>query len=456
MTEQKHSIHGVWGSRWTFILAATGSAVGLGNIWKFPYITGENGGGAFVLVYLLCIALVGIPIMMAEVLLGRQGRQSPISTMAALVRDTGTPKVWQLLGWTGALAGFLILTYYSVIAGWSLNYIFEMASGSFSGKSGEQVAGTFDEMLANPKQLLLWHSLFILLVAAVASQGVIRGLEKAVRLLMPVLFALLILLVGYALSTDSFSRGVGFLFNVDFSKMSWEGALTALGHAFFTLSLGMGAIMVYGSYMPKNASIGGTVMMVAALDTVVALVAGLAIFPIVFSNGLEPGSGPGLMFIALPHAFGNMGFGQLFGVLFFVLVAFAAWSSAISLVEPAVAWVVERFGVRRGLAAVSLCFVAWFIGLGTVFSFNIWADVTLAGFDFFSGLDFLTANIMLPATGFFIALYVGWVLPQRLVVDELALRHSGWYSLWRFVLRFVAPLAVFIVFVVPLYGRFAG
>jgi NSS family neurotransmitter:Na+ symporter len=197
-------------------------------------------------------------------------------------------------------------------------------------------------------------------------------------------------------------------------------------------------------------------MTVAALDTVVALVAGLAIFPIVFSNGLAPAAGPGLMFITLPHAFGNMEFGQLFGVLFFVLVAFAAWSSAISLIEPAVAWVVERFAVRRGVAAAGLCFLAWLVGLGTVFSFNIGADIKFAGFDFFNGLDFLTANIMLPLSGFLIALYVGWVLPQSRVAGELALKGVRRYELWRFVLRFIAPLAVFIVFVAPLYERFLG
>jgi len=456
MAEQKISIHGVWGSRWTFILAATGSAVGLGNIWKFPYITGENGGGAFVLVYLLCIALVGIPIMMAEVLLGRQGRQSPINTMRELVRETGANKGWQLLGWMGAIAGFLILTYYSVIAGWSLNYIYEVGVGTFNGKDGAQVGSIFDELLANPKKLLFWHSLFMVLVTVIVAQGVIKGLEKAVRTLMPLLFLLLILLVGYAVNTGSFGQGFAFLFNVDFSKMSWTAALTALGHAFFTLSLGMGAIMVYGSYMPKKASIGGTVLMVAALDTLVALVAGLAIFPIVFSNGLEPGAGPGLMFITLPHAFGNMGFGQLFGALFFVLVSFAALSSGISIIEPAVAWVVERFKVNRGLATAMLCFLAWFVGLGTVFSFNLWAEFKLAGFTFFDVLDFLTANIMLPLTGFFIALYVGWVLSQRRVAGELAMQSSGLYSLWRFALRFLAPLAVLAVFVVPLYERFVG
>lgn len=456
MAEEKISINGIWGSRWTFILAATGSAVGLGNIWKFPYIVGENGGGAFVLVYLLCIALVGIPIMMAEVLLGRQGRQSPINTMRDLVRETGTHKSWQLLGWMGVVAAFLILTYYSVIAGWSLNYIFEVGVGTFVGKSGGQVGSIFKEMLASPLQLLFLHTLFMVLVAAVVAQGVIKGLEKAVRILMPLLFVLLILLVGYALNTDSFGRGFAFLFNVDFSKMTWAAALTALGHAFFTLSLGMGAIMVYGSYMPKNASIGGTVLMVAALDTLVALVAGLAIFPIVFSNGLAPSAGEGLMFVTLPHAFGNMSFGQLFGSLFFVLVALAALSSAISLVEAAVAWLVERFKLKRGLATVMVCLLAWFIGLGTVFSFNIWAESKLGGFTFFGGLDFLTANIMLPLSGLLIALYVGWVLPQRRVGDELAMQNSGLYQLWRFVLRYVSPLAVLVIFVVPLYERFVG
>ena len=456
MAERKISIHGVWGSRWTFILAATGSAVGLGNIWKFPYITGENGGGAFVLVYLLCIAMVGIPIMMAEVLLGRQGRQSPINTMVSLVRETGTSKAWIGLGWMGALAGFLILSYYSVIAGWSFNYIVEMARGSFTEQDADAIGGIFSGMLANPKQLLLWHSLFMVLVTVVVARGVTKGLEAAVRVLMPLLFLLLIVLVFYAVSTDSFGQGFSFLFNVDFSRLSGAAVLEAMGHAFFTLSLGMGAIMVYGSYMPKKASIGGTVLMVALLDTVVALVAGLAIFPLVFSNGLEPAQGAGLMFITLPNAFGHMNMGVLFGSLFFVLVSFAAWSSAISLIEPAVAWVVERFDVSRSLATVALCFFAWFLGLGTIFSFNIWADFKLAGFTVFDGLDFLTSSVMLPLGGLFIAVYVGWLLPRDRVTTELSLRSEGLYNLWLFVLRFVAPLAVFIVFVAALWDKFAG
>ncbi|MGI9571075.1 MAG: sodium-dependent transporter, partial [Desulfobulbia bacterium] len=383
----RESIHGQWSSRWAFVLAATGSAVGLGNIWKFPYITGENGGGAFVLVYLVCIAVIGVPIMMAEIMLGRRGRQSPINTMQTLAIEAGHNPHWKWLGWLGVVAGFLILSYYSVIAGWSLAYIFRTATGTFTDVTPDGVGSIFGSFLSDSEGLLFWHTAFMVMTMLVVARGVAGGLEKAVKFLMPALFILLIILLGYAMNTAAFDEGVRFLFEPDFhallystneagvERLSWNPVLIAMGHAFFTLSLGMGAIMVYGSYLPQNASIAKTTFMIATADTAVALIAGMVIFPIVFANGLEPGSGPGLIFQTLPLAFGHMPGGIFFGTLFFILLTFAAWTSSISLIEPAVAWLVENRRMDRMKASVVMGITCWLFGLLTVFSFNIWSDV---------------------------------------------------------------------------------
>ncbi len=459
MTERQ-SIHGQWSSRLVFILAATGSAVGLGNIWKFPYITGENGGGAFVVIYLLCIAVVGIPVMMAEIMLGRRGRQSPINTMTMLSQDEQASKAWSLVGWSGVVAGLLILSYYSVIAGWALAYVVRAGGGAFNGMDAGGIESLFNHLVGDPERLLAWHTLFMLMTMFVVAKGVKAGLEKAVTYLMPALFILLIVLVGYAINTGHFMEGFDFLFTPDFSKLLYscrvvEGLeqcelsgspiLTALGHAFFTLSLGMGAIMVYGSYMPKKASIAGSVMLITFLDTLVALVAGMAIFPIVFANGLEPAAGPGLIFQTLPIAFGAMAGGQFFGTLFFLLLVFAAWSSAISLIEPAVAWLVENRDMTRVRASVWLGGVTWVLGLGTIFSFNLGADLTLGDKTFFDLLDYLTANILLPLGGLLIAIFAGWVMQRASSRDEFAM--GEWmYRLWWILIRYISPIAVVVVF----------
>ena len=292
--------HGQWSSRLAFILAASGSAVGLGNIWKFPYMAGENGGGAFVLIYLLCILLLGLPVMMAEVMLGKRGRQSPINTMLTLAREAKASARWVLLGWLGVLTGFLILSYYSVIAGWSLSYVVQSASGEFIGASQPQIGQLFDDLLANPSRLIIWHGIFILMTMVVVVRGVSKGLELAVRYLMPSLVIIILLLIAYAMTQGHFVAGMQFLFTPDFSKISTEVVLDALGQAFFTLSLGMGSIMVYGAYLPKDVSIAKTSVAVAGTDTMIAICAGLAIFPIVFANQLEPAQGPGLIFNTLP------------------------------------------------------------------------------------------------------------------------------------------------------------
>lgn len=448
-------MHGVWANRWTFILAATGSAVGLGNIWKFPYITGENGGGAFVLVYLVCIAVVGIPVMMAEVLIGRRGRMSPINSMRYVTSEAGLHGAWTGIGWMGVLAGLMIMAFYSVVAGWALNYIFATGSGSLNGVDGAAAHRAFAEFQKNAGKLIFWHSIFTLMTAGVVALGVTRGLGMVARVLMPFLFVVLLVLMIYGMFRGEFLQAVSFLFDFNFDQLSWDGVLVALGHAFFTLSLGMGAIMAYGSYMPDHASVGKTIITVGVLDTLVALVAGLAIFPVVFGTpDIGPSAGPPLMFESLPVAFGNMAGGQLFGTLFFILVTVAAWSSAVSLIEPGVAWLVESKKFNRVTATLLLAFVAWLGGIGCIYS-NNWQEDGEGSIFVFESLDFLTSQIMLPLGGLFIAIFVGWLMRRAIVCAEMDAEGHPLFDIWLFVVRYVSPILVAFVMVVTLYQKFS-
>ncbi|WP_297791502.1 sodium-dependent transporter [uncultured Marinobacter sp.] len=451
--EGSNATRGLWSSRLAFILAATGSAVGLGNIWKFPYVTGENGGGAFVLVYLLCIAIVGIPIMMAEVMIGRRGGHSPVNSLRAITQRDGLKPAWKLVGAVGVLAGFLILSFYSVIGGWAISYVGTTASGQLSGQSADAVGAIFSGLLSNPGTLLAWHTLFMALVMFVVARGVRSGLERAVSILMPALFVLLLIVVGYAMTTGHFGQAAAFLFQPDFSKLTTSGILVALGHAFFTLSLGMAVMMAYGSYLPKKISIAKTSITVSVIDTGVALLAGLAIFPIVFANGLEPGAGPGLIFQTLPLAFGQMPMGSLFGTLFFVLLIFAAWTSGISLLEPIVEWLEEQKGMNRMVSTLGAGFVCWALGIASILSLNLWADFAPLGFvpmlegkTIFDLLDFFTANILLPLGGLLVALFAGWVMSRQAMEKELSLS-PAMFNLWFVTVRFVTPVAVAVVFI---------
>jgi len=448
---------GRWSSRWLFVFAAAGSAVGLGNIWKFPYIAGENGGGAFVLIYLVCVAFVGAPIMISEVMLGRKDRASPINTMGTLAKQASASGRWGFVGWMGVLAGVLILSYYAVIAGWALNYVWLTASGTFDAASAQVATSTFDQLQQDPLQMVAWHSLFIFITIWIVARGVSRGLETAIRWFMPLLFVLLLVLLGYSASSGGFAQGWAFMFDFNWDVVGPETWLIAMGQAFFTLSLGMGTMMAYGAYVPDDSHIGSTVLTIVVLDTFVAVAAGLAIFPLVFVNGLEVGQGPGLMFVTLPLAFGQLPMGALFGTVFFVLVSFAAITSAISLTEPAIAYLVEEYNAKRSRVAVSLGVFCWLLGLGTVFSFNIWADVKpLFGLNFFEIVDQLSQNIMLPLGGLLIALFAVWVLPQNIVREQLQVRSDRIMLVWRVVGGVIAPLGVAAVFIYTLLPLFIG
>lgn len=443
-----------WSSRYAYVLAATGAAVGLGNIWKFPYIMGENGGGAFVLVYLLCILFIGIPVMMAEVVIGKRGRSTPANAVAHCAQEAGSSSLWSLIGSMSVLAGFLILSFYVVIAGWAAAYVFFAATGEFSAAAANPATHTqaigdlFVGLITSVNQLLIWTSLIIVAGLIVISKGVKGGLETAVTYLMPALLVLLVGIMLYSAVVGNFGAAFDFMFHVDFSQLTIKGVLVALGHAFFTLSLALGIMMMYGAYLPKGVSIAKTSIMIAIADTVVALIAGLAIYPIVFASGLEATAGPSLLFQSLSIAFGSMPFGDLVGTLFFVMIVFAAFTSVIALLEAPAAFLVERKGLSRTKAAIVTGIVLWTLSLLTIFSFAgaEWTKLSFGmGGDIFEFLDYITANIMLPLGGLLISIFTGWVMKEEVVKEELNLTAMQ-FKLVMVLLRFVAPLGILLVF----------
>ena len=428
------------------MLATAGSAIGLGNIWKLPYMIGVNGGSAFVIIFLLCIFLVGIPLMMTEILLGRRAQKNPLDGMNALALEAKTSTHWKWLGGMGMVTGLLILGFYSVIGGWVLRYIGASASGAFSNITAMQSTENFNQLLASPFSLLFWHTVFMMMTMGVVARGVNSGLEKANNILIPALFSILLVLLGYSMSVGDMQTAYQFMFSLDFSKLTPTVVLSALGHAFFSLSLGMGSVMVYGSYLQKNVSIARTTIYIALADTMLGLLVGLAIYSLVFANQLEPSAGPGLIFQTLPIAFGHMPWGNLIATLFFMLVAFAAWTSAISLVEPAIAWIVENTRIRRKTAAFFLGLTIWLLGVAVVLSFNEWKEVKIVfGLNIFESLDKLTSTILLPLGGLFMAIFAGYFMKKDHVQDELNL--AGYkFKLWQMTNSYIAPIAIAAVF----------
>lgn len=435
----------LWLGRWGFVLAATGSSVGLGNIWKFPYMTGEYGGGAFVLVYLLCIAAIGVPVMMTEIALGRRGRGSPIDAIRRVARESGRSGLWSGLGWMAMLCGFMILSFYVVVAGWAVSYLWKALSGGLDADSVEGMAAIFSANNANPWNLGFWSTLVTLATMAIVGLGVQKGIERSVRWMMPGLVIMLIVMIIYAIFSGSFGAGVQFLFAFDPGKLTGAAVLAAMGHAFFTLSLASGAILTYGAYLPAGQSIGRTTLIVAVCDTLVALMAGLAIFPVIFANGMDPASGPGLIFMSLPLAFQQMPLGGVIEAIFFLMLTVAALTSAISMIEATVAWLNESRGLSRRQAAWGVGIVLWIVSTLAMLSFNVGADWKLAGRHFFDWLDLLTSRFLMPLGGLGTALLAGFVLRRESLEEELGLP-SAIYALWRFAIRYVCPLAIVVVF----------
>ncbi len=436
-----------WGSGLGFVLAAAGSAIGLGNIWKFPYITGENGGAAFILVYLISILIVGIPVLIAEILIGRTSQKNPVGAFALLSEKN---RFWTAVGYVGVVTGFFILSYYNVVAGWSLGYVVEGLKGSIATFTSADISGQFfTQHIGNPVWILGWQALFAILTVAVVYFGVNKGIEKFSRILMPLFFLILILLVFWGISLKGSSKGLEFLFRPDFELITPNAVLIALGHAFFTLSLGMGAMMTYGSYLGKKENIVKNGVIIAFLDTLIAILAGVAIFTAVFSMGFEPDAGPGLAFQVLPAVFARMPGGTVFAVLFFALLAIAALTSAISLLEVITSYFVDEKDFDRRKVAIYAGLVTFLFGIPSALSFGSWSDFTLGGLNFFDLLDYLSANILLPLGGMLIAIFTGWKLGGKRAIAYLregAEQYSDTFmAVWMIFIRYVSPVAIIIV-----------
>lgn len=439
-----------FGSKIGAILAAAGSAVGLGNIWRFPYEAGNHGGAAFILVYLGCVFLMGMPIMIAEFTVGRHAKASTGRAFSVLAPGTQ----WKWIGFLGVLAGLLILGYYSVVAGWTLEYIVASLSGGFVDKTPEDFVAIFQDFSQDPYRPLVWLLAFLLFTHIIVVKGVKDGIEKSSKVMMPMLFVLIVVLAGCSMSLPNADKGLEFLLKPDFSKVNADVFLSAMGQAFFSLSLGMGCLSTYASYFGKDTRLGKTALSVGVIDTMVAILAGLIIFPAAFSVGIQPDAGPSLIFITLPNvfqqAFGSVPFlAAVFSLMFYVLLALAALTSTISLHEVVTAYLNERFNLSRSRAAVLVTGFCVVTGVLSSLSLGVWDD-KMFGLGFFDLLDFVTAKIMLPLSGFLVCLFVGWYLKRSVSFEELTnggRLKAPYFPAYMFILKFLAPIAILLIFV---------
>ena len=452
------SNNNLWSSRLAFIMAATGSAVGLGNIWKFPYMVGEYGGSAFVFIYLACIMLIGIPVLKSELIIGRRGGGGPAKAFANLARKEGATPKWAITGIAGSFTCFLVLSFYSVIGGWSLFYLVGSLQQSL-GSDAEQIKQSFDVLLKQNWQAnVAYHSLFLTLVAAVVLAGIRKGIERVISVIMPLMLVLLLGLVGYASTLEGFDEALTYLFRFDFDSLAYKDgvfnwgrlgqvALSAIGHSFFTLSVGFAVMVTYATHLPKNISISQMAFTIGFLDTAVALIAGIAIYSIVFSDpNLSASAGPGLVFLSIPQAFLNIPGGYWLSILFFLLLWLAAWSSALSLLEPPVELFMSTFNTGRKTATVIVTLLIWVFGLLSALSYNVLSDVTIAGeamLDFFSHFS---DKVMLPITGLLIAVFSGWIMGMNATTKELG-GFTKTYIYWRVCVRIIVPTAITIIFI---------
>lgn len=442
---------GNFGSKLGVILASAGSAVGLGNIWRFPYETGNHGGAAFILIYLGCILLLGLPIMIAEFLIGRHSQANTARAYQILAPGTQ----WRWVGRMGVLAGFLILGYYSVVAGWTLEYIFEAVSNSFAGKTPAEFISSFQSFSSNPWRPALWLTLFLLATHFIIVKGVEKGIEKSSKIMMPTLFIIILILVGCSVTLPGAGKGIEFLLKPDFSRVDGNVFLGAMGQAFFSLSLGMGCLCTYASYFSKNTNLTRTAFSVGIIDTFVAVLAGFIIFPAAFSVGIQPDAGPSLIFITLPNVFQQAFSGipilaYIFSVMFYVLLALAALTSTISLHEVVTAYLHEEFNFTRGKAARLVTTGCILLGILCSLSLGVTKEFTIFGLGMFDLFDFVTAKLMLPLGGLLISIFTGWYLDKKLVWSEIT--NNGTlkvptYKLIIFILKYVAPIAISVIFI---------
>lgn len=435
-----------WRSRTTFVLALSAASIGLASLWRFAWLMGEHGGGAFMLSYVICLFLLAVPLLCAEVVLGSWGRGSPMLSIRHACDRSLRSRHWQWLGLLAVLTGVLLLGYQSVVAGWTLSYAKAMATGELSAASAPVVAAHFAELTSSSALQLKWQSLFLALVVAVLALGMRNGLGMLFWLLVPVMIALLGILVQFALDNGDLAAAREFLFSVKLVDFNRESILAAMGHAALTLGVGVGAGVVYGAYTPDRIPIGRSVVAVAVFDTIVALLAGIAVFPVVFANNLEPAGGPALLFISVPYAFGNAPQGDLFGSLFFGLVLVAALGAAVAMLEPAVATLQQRARLRRPVAALVAGVVVWL--LARAVSVSVANSSLDGGGNLLLQLDTLTAGLLLPLVCLLTALLVGWSLRPEVLRPQFAREGNVSFSLWRALLRYIAPPAILVLMLV--------
>jgi NSS family neurotransmitter:Na+ symporter len=426
-------------SRLGFILAAAGSAVGLGNIWKFPFMAGQNGGGAFLILYIAFVLTIGFSVMLAEFAIGRAGQRNPVGAFRALKGGA-----WPAAGGLGVVAGFVILSFYSVVGGWTLAYAGKAVTGGLASNNPDDLGALFGGFISEPVGVIAFHTLFMVLTSLIIVGGVRGGIERAARILMPALAVLVVVLALRSVTLDGAAKGIEFFLTPDFSKVTWATVNAALGQAFFSLSLGMGAMLTYASYLDKQVNLPKTAAQVTVLDTGFAVIAGFMVLPAVFAFGFDPGAGPGLTFITLPAVFAQMPAGQMFAFMFFALLAIAALTSAVSIMEPVVSYLIDERGAGRTKATLGAGFVIWALGVPSALSLGPWKDVTIAGKGILDAMDYLASNVMLPLGGVLIALFVGWSISGRAAEEATSdgAHPFAFARAWIFICRFVAPAAV--------------
>ena len=439
--------HSHWTSRFAFLMASVGFAVGLGNIWRFPYVTGENGGAAFVLIYLGCAFLIGVPILMAELMVGRRGDAAPPIAMANVAKESARSTQWKWVGGMGLLAAYTIEVVYAVVVGWVLWYLFKAITTGFVGVDTIAAEAQFNGVLADNFGMLFWTLAGLAITGFIIWSGVKDGIERAVNVMMPLMFALLIFLAGYNYFAGGFEEALAWLFTPDFSKVTFATVLAAIGQAFFSIGVAMGGMMTYGSYLPRNISISQSVLIIVLADTGVALLAGLVIFPAVFNNSLDPAAGPGLIFQTLPVAFAQMPGGYLFAVLFFLMLSVAGITSMVGLVESVNAWIEERYNVPRHRSAVLVVGSVAVFSVLSILSYNVLDEIRINGMNFNSVMDYFSNQILLPLGGLLIAVFAGWFMLREHSRDEFVGLSDGAYRLWYLLIRYVVPPALAVIFV---------
>ena len=434
------------------LTAATGSAIGLGNIWRFPYTAGENGGGAFLIIYLLFVFLIGMPIMMSELVIGRRSQRNAFGAFKTL---TPQKKSWSTIGIFGIITAFLIYCFYSVVAGWTLKYVGVSLHGGFAGKDPAAISNLFSDFIKNPVPPIVCQFAFIVLTGFVVMMGIQKGIEKCTKILMPILFILMIILCIRSVTLEGSGAGLRFLFKPDFSKLTGLGVLNALGQALFSLSCGMGLLITYGSYIRKDDNLLPLSISIATADTMVAILAGVAIFPAVFAFGLSPTSGPSLVFEVIPNVFNNMTAGGVFSVAFFILLSIAALTSTISMLEIPVLWMVEELHLKRVTATILSSLTIFAVGSLCSLSFGVLSHATIFGLTIFEAFDKLTATYLMPMIALAITIYFGWFLPKVDVKDELSNQgrlKSNWFNIYYFIIKYIAPIALAIVLITGIIG----